>query len=385
MYVDIIETLSITAAPSGRYLSALAFGTIAFTAKVSGTPDLILLLSAPGGVGNVVGLPVFHPCVRLGRWREKPGDLSFIPPDGKFNLAGYEVDLMASSSSSNLEDLSSFTATRQNLNLPVTIAVRTSLGPAGSDFEVRLGLSSSFRSPTSSTAESLRSSASSASSRPSVLPSRSASVFTAGGTSAHPLLEDITVHIPLPAGVRMVIDLKTSKGEATYSPGDAEIVWSMSTRDIQVLINGGNINGRENTSVTLVGTVVGAQSVNEETDELVDLRTANKWDYDEAEEISAYYQSSSSASAPHLSGTESDAKKHDELSNADAVKIKANKSLMPASVTASFQVKGWLASGIKVEKLTIDPNRSKGLGTGVTPYKGVKYLTVSRKGLEVRC
>jgi AP-3 complex subunit mu len=35
--------------------------------------------------------------------------------------------------------------------------------------------------------------------------------------------------------------------------------------------------------------------------------------------------------------------------------------------------------------LVIDVKRSKGLGEGVRPYKGVKYLTVSRKGVEVRC
>jgi len=58
---------------------------------------------------------------------------------------------------------------------------------------------------------------------------------------------------------------------------------------------------------------------------------------------------------------------------------------MPTSATVSFQVKGWLASGIKVERLVVDAQRSKGLGAGVTPYKGVKYLTVSRGGVEARC
>jgi hypothetical protein len=60
-------------------------------------------------------------------------------------------------------------------------------------------------------------------------------------------------------------------------------------------------------------------------------------------------------------------------------------SLMPTSATVSFSVRGWLPSGIRVESLNIDPRRSRGLGEGVRPYKGVKYLWVSRRGLERRC
>ena len=46
MYVDIVETLSVTYAPSGRPLAAFANGSIAFTSKVSGVPDLLLSLPA---------------------------------------------------------------------------------------------------------------------------------------------------------------------------------------------------------------------------------------------------------------------------------------------------------------------------------------------------
>jgi AP-3 complex subunit mu len=51
----------------------------------------------------------------------------------------------------------------------------------------------------------------------------------------------------------------------------------------------------------------------------------------------------------------------------------------------SFSVKGWLASGLKVESLLVDTKKSRGLGAEVKPYKGVKYLTVSKEGVEVRC
>lgn len=71
--------------------------------------------------------------------------------------------------------------------------------------------------------------------------------------------------------------------------------------------------------------------------------------------------------------------------DSDAKIKQANKVLMPSCATISFSVKGWLPSGIRVESLNVDQKKSKGLGSGVTPYKGVKYLCVSRKGVECRC
>ena len=56
--------------------------------------------------------------------------------------------------------------------------------------------------------------------------------------------------------------------------------------------------------------------------------------------------------------------------------------LMPTSASVSFTVKGWLASGVRVEKLALDTARSRGLGAGVQPYKGVKYMTASKGGVE---
>ena len=38
-----------------------------------------------------------------------------------------------------------------------------------------------------------------------------------------------------------------------------------------------------------------------------------------------------------------------------------------------------------MDGLVLDARKSRGLGEGVRPYKGVKYLTVSKKGVETRC
>ena len=74
-----------------------------------------------------------------------------------------------------------------------------------------------------------------------------------------------------------------------------------------------------------------------------------------------------------------------EPDDVDIRKVRQHANLMPSSASVSFSVKGWLASGIKVSSLNVDVRRSRGLGEGVKPYKGVKYMTVSKQGVETRC
>lgn len=368
MYVDIVETLEVTLAPSGRPIAAMANGSIAFTAKVSGVPDLLLQLGCPGGISNAVSLPVFHPCVRLNRWKERPGELSFVPPDGRFVLAGYEVDLLGPSAL----DAFSTTATAKSvpkLNIPATASVRTSLGPTGSDFEVQLQLNPRFSGKLPSPLPSA--SGPSFSGRGGLGRGLSGSSFGAShqGTTAAPTIEEMVVHVPLPAGVKNVADLRVVKGsgEAGYAPGDRAIEWRISSREIANLMShdrGGGIGA----IATLRGTVVGQDDDGGLDADPVSL-SSNTYDYDDDQTSS--YQSPSEAPRAKDEGS-------------DVRKMKLNKVLMPSCVTVSFSVKGWLPSGIKVESLSIDQKRSKGLGAGVQPYKGVKYLCVSRRGVESR-
>jgi AP-3 complex subunit mu len=365
MYVDIVETLQVTLSPSGRPLSAIAHGTIAFTAKVSGVPDLVLQLGCPGGIQSAVSLPVFHPCVRLNRWKERPGDLSFIPPDGRFVLAGYEVDLLGPAA------LDSFSASITSkslpkLNIPATVSLQPSLGPSGSDFEVRLQLNPRF------TGKSPGPHSGSTGAKAGLGRSMGATGFSSSGTTAAPTIEEMVVHIPLPASVRNVADLRVVRGtgDAGYAPGDRSIEWRISSKEISILMSqdrGGGVGA----TATLRGTVVGQEDDSIEV-EPVSFSTST-YDYDDDNE--------------NLPTSKSDMSRQKPLSSedADAKRIKQNKVLMPSCATVSFSVKGWLASGIKVEGLNLDQKRSKGLGSGVTPYKGVKYLSVSRQGVEARC
>jgi hypothetical protein len=135
----------------------------------------------------------------------------------------------------------------------------------------------------------------------------------------------------------------------------------------------------------LRGTVVG-----EEIDDGVGMdggpvglgQSQDPYDYDEGGSGSGNQDPSSPSQPPTSKGL---TKLDSASTSTPSRRIKANKPLMPSCVTVSFSVKGWLASGVKVESLNIDMKRSKGLGAGVQPYKGVKYVCVSRRGVEGRC
>ncbi|KAI0455843.1 Adaptor complexes medium subunit family-domain-containing protein [Xylaria acuta] len=340
LYADVVETLSVTLAPSGRPIAAFANGTIAFTSKVSGIPDIVVSLTGPSGKHNlksVMELPVFHPCVRLNRWKENPGELSFIPPDGRFILAGYEVDLLpfANGKIGNVS---------HNLKLPVGIEVKTGLGSIGSDFEVRLNIHKIF-GPTGQSVAGLS--------------ARGGGTGGRGfggshtGTAASPLLQDVVVSVPLPSDVRNLSDVRPSKGDASYSSGDHLLEWHIPAKELSA---GTSYFG-------LRCTVVGPPADDTAEEDSSGFGFGRDYSYDEP------YQGSTARRQPkeQLKGSEEER---------DARKVAQNKILMPSSASVSFSVKGWVPSGVKVESIVIDPRKSRGLGEGVKPYKGVKYLTI---------
>ncbi|KAF2449741.1 adaptor protein complex 3 Mu3A [Karstenula rhodostoma CBS 690.94] len=371
MYVDIVETLHVTLSPSGRPLAALANGMIAFTAKISGVPDLLLQLGCPGGIANAVSLPTFHPCVRLNRWKDRPGELSFVPPDGRFTLAGYEVDLLGPAA---LDSFSTNTPANAapKLNIPATVSVQTSLGPTGSDFEVRLQLNPRFKGKASSPLPSSTSSFSGRGGLGKGLGSGAFGGSSSTGTTAAPAMDGMVIHIPVPAGVKSVVELKASRGagDAVFQPADSRVRWAINSREIAALMANDRGTGA-GVLATLRASVVGHDDHDghEGPDTSLGL-SANTYDYDDDQ---ASYQVSSAAP------------EHGKKVDGNAAAAKKNKVLMPSCATVSFTVKGWLPSGIKVESLNVDQKKSKGLGARVQPYKGVKYLCVSRKGVETRC
>ncbi|KAI9684458.1 MAG: hypothetical protein M1829_002268 [Trizodia sp. TS-e1964] len=345
LYVDIIETLSATIAPSGRPLRATSSGTIAVTSKVSGVPEIVLTLSTPSGKAGIeraLELPVFHPCVRLARWRERPGELSFVPPDGRFVLAGYEVDLLPFTSGK-----AGSTLANTALHLPASVGLKTGLGGKGDELEARLFLTNTFPNAPANTAS--RGGGGLGSRLGTASP-----VF--GGSSNTQQLENVVVCIPLPPTVQNISDLRASRGEARYAPGDPSIEWHVSSKEASPASSSGGAMLR----CTLVGAQPEAVDDEEDTGVALDEYT---------------YQ----ATPPVADKSAAAKKRRDERA------VAANAALMPRSATVSFAVRGWLASGVRVDSLVIEARKSRGLGEGVRPYKGVKYLTVSRQGVQIRC
>ncbi|KAK2768640.1 hypothetical protein FQN54_000496 [Arachnomyces sp. PD_36] len=364
LYVDIIETLSVTIAPSGRAIAARSSGTIAFTAKISGVPELVLKLTVPGGAMNIprkLDLPVFHPCVRLTRWRETPGELSFVPPDGRFVLAGYEVNLLPIE-----PDQDKPPSQMEKLFLPATVDINKSLGPTGAEFEVRLTLNTNF--PGSHLSRGNMPGRGSGTSTPSFLGGGNN-----GGSSSSPTLDDVVVNVSISSSVRNIQDMRASRGEAHFAPGSDTLEWRVPTKDA------GSVSG----TATLRCTVVGPLSADddEEDEEGGKSGRANPLlgYYEEAPTYQESYQDS------HPSKPTPGSRGDDSPSTRSQRKIQLNAALMPTSASVSFSARGWLPSGIRVDALTVDPRKSRGLGEGVKPYKGVKYICVSQQGVETRC
>lgn len=355
LYVDIVETLSVTIAPSSRPIAAFAYGTIAFTSKISGVPDILLVLSSPSGKHNIesiMELPVFHPCVRLAKWKERPGELSFIPPDGRFILAGYEVDLLPFTSGKPLNGSA-------NLRLPLYIEVKTSLGPIGADFEIRL-----FISKIAGTSNNVTSSGSSSRSG-GRLGGSSSGLGNSGSSS--PALDDLVVTIPVAPSVKNLSDIRASRGETSYNPGDREIEWSIKSKEASA--------GTATLRCSTVAIFDGEEDLEGNGFSFDGFRKGHTYDGNE-NEGDAYQVSST----PPKATTPTDTKME-----RDERRVEKNKILMPSSARVSFSVKGWLPSGIRVESVTVDARKSRGLGEGVRPYKGVKYLCISNGGVEIRC
>jgi len=357
LYVDIVENLAVIFAPSGRPISARAHGSIAFTAKISGVPDLLLTLSAPGGtssakstgISRTMQIPVFHPCVRLARWKDHPGELSFVPPDGRFMLAGYETDLLPS-------DLNTDQPPSKNdrLFLPAVVDLRPGRGNSGSDFEARLTLNNNFPG----VASNIKPGAS----RTGSGPIGGLSFGSSSGSSSAPLLEAVMVTITFPREVRNVTELKPSRGEAMFNALDKVVEWRVPTKD------GATVNG----VATLTGAIIGPLIAENVDDELQAVEAGK------SNTMAGYYDDDAVTNQTEQCDTTSNG------NNVASRKAQASKALMPRSISVSFNVKGWLPSGIKVDSLMVDVKKSKGLGDGVRPYKGVKYLTVSRQGVERR-
>ncbi|KAF3915058.1 hypothetical protein ABW21_db0204557 [Orbilia brochopaga] len=361
MYLDLLETLHCTIAPSGRTIAARVTGNMLFTSKISGIPDMLLSIRTPtarGGGGVVLEAPVFHPCVRLSKWNAQPGQLSFVPPDGKCVLASYEVDMLPNFTPS---------PTSHGFQPPVSVTAKLLQGPNSNEFEVRITIPGS--SPFCSAAPS-QSTGSSAFARIAAqgagagIPSQFLQGGATTGSSANPVLEDVSVRIPLPSHVRTVLNTRASKGDFFHDTERNYIHWRLPNTAI---VPGG--------SYTFKAEVVAKSAYD---DEGGDEQTQND------KLLSNYDNNYNDGSGGKVSSSDTTApakeKERDRKPPPSAQAVAA----MPRSVLLDFTIRGALLSGLKVDSLNIVGG--KGIAETVKPYKGVKYISRAGDGsIEIRC
>lgn len=86
IYLDIIEEVDAIVDKHGTIVSSEVSGIVAANSRLSGVPDLSLTFADP----NLIDDCSFHPCVRYNRF-ERDKVVSFVPPDGAFELMRYRV------------------------------------------------------------------------------------------------------------------------------------------------------------------------------------------------------------------------------------------------------------------------------------------------------
>lgn len=86
LYMDLIESLEGIVDAHGAPVAVQLWGRMHCTAWLSGTPLVSISLRQSNSLEDAC----FHPCVRHESWR-KSRRLSFVPPDGTFDLATYRL------------------------------------------------------------------------------------------------------------------------------------------------------------------------------------------------------------------------------------------------------------------------------------------------------
>lgn len=86
IYLDIIEEIDAIIDRNNFIVASEVSGSIMANCKLSGLPDLLLTFNNPQLIDDCS----FHPCVRYNKF-EKEKCVSFVPPDGVFELMKYRV------------------------------------------------------------------------------------------------------------------------------------------------------------------------------------------------------------------------------------------------------------------------------------------------------
>ncbi|KAL7442726.1 hypothetical protein ACHAXH_006070 [Discostella pseudostelligera] len=209
IYIDIVEEIDAIISSTGVVISSDVSGNIQAQSNLSGVPDLLLTFNDPSLIDDCS----FHPCVRYSRF-EKDRIVSFVPPDGCFELMRYRVRANENDPLSN------------NLavgNVPIQVIPRISygqFGERGGEGGAAGGGSSSARTSGDVVGRiSLSVSA------------RSISSLIYSPSRKGPLvIEDVTIVIPFPKFVRTA-NLNVTTGQVIYDEAGKIAKWTIGKLD----------------------------------------------------------------------------------------------------------------------------------------------------------
>jgi len=198
IYIDIVEEIDAILSSSGGVISSEVSGSIQAQSNLSGVPDLLLTFNDPSLIDDCS----FHPCVRYTRY-EKDGVVSFVPPDGPFELMRYRVRM-----NGNAGQFSNLAVG----NMPIQVIPRISYGKfgerggggGGGDVGGRISLS---------------------------ITTRSISSLIYSSSRKGPLVvEDVTIVIPFPKFVRTA-NLNVTMGQVIYDEAGKIAKWNIGKLD----------------------------------------------------------------------------------------------------------------------------------------------------------
>jgi len=194
IYIDIVEEIDAILNANGGVISSDVSGSIQAQSNLSGVPDLLLTFND----ATLIDDCSFHPCVRYTRF-DKDKVVSFVPPDGPFELMRYRVRRMnGDSGHSNLAVG----------NMPIQVIPRVSYGQFGGERGGNVG----GRISLSVTARSISSLTFSSSRKGSLV------------------IENVTIIIPFPKFVRTA-NLNVTTGQVIYDEAGKIAKWTIGQLD----------------------------------------------------------------------------------------------------------------------------------------------------------
>ena len=191
IFIDIVEAIDTIIDARGAVVSSEVSGALLTNCRLSGTPDICVTFKDP----EVIDDCSFHPCVRYNRF-ERDRVLSFVPPDGVFELMKYRV-----SKRSNV------------LASPLYVTPRVSIDPATGKGSISINVGLRPHS--------------------SLIPTKK--------NTGNITIEDLIIQMPLPK-IFKTSELSTDYGSVLFDEANRTMKWTIGTLPIDAIQMTGSLS-----------------------------------------------------------------------------------------------------------------------------------------------